>query len=351
MCKAFVAVVLLHLLAWLNNVLTKNMCVYNYVKNSMEGKMHVQTLQSFTLQMGDTYVVYIYISHFQQVHDQTQKGPYFAKKRQALGLVFRDFSMQTYDRSHLKTLSAIHLYRSSTASKKTGRFKQNQAPKEDPWSWLPFSYIWIILVVDVGSDIGELYQSHEDPVGPIQVLQNGLVDTSAWHDHVCSGLAAKHWTSQSLFCFSSSAKKNKLGFQTPWKSVRFDIYFGLPRAFSVFERLGKETTKKKIPWNPLHAKPFQHRKNPSAQQKHVELDFPKFPMKTSNFVEMPICTCCGPWRLHQRYGPWRHHPLQYPQSSPDHRIISVRINRSTRSLGEANKQAMNGRGNNLQPDP
>ena len=37
----------------------KNVCVYNYVTNSIEGKMHVQTLQSFTLQIGDTYAVYI----------------------------------------------------------------------------------------------------------------------------------------------------------------------------------------------------------------------------------------------------------------------------------------------------
>lgn len=150
------------------------MCVYKYVKNSMEGKMHVQTLQSFTLQMGDTYVVYIYISHFQQVHNQTQKGPYFAKKRQALGLVFRDFSMQTYDRSHLKTPSAIHLYRSSTASKKHREIKKTKHPKEDPWSW----HIFLHLNHVDGIVIGE-YTSHIDPVGPIQVLQNGLVDTSA----------------------------------------------------------------------------------------------------------------------------------------------------------------------------
>lgn len=49
----------------------------------MEGKMHVQTLQSFTLQMGDTYVVYkyIYIYHiFNRFTIKHKKDPIFAKK-------------------------------------------------------------------------------------------------------------------------------------------------------------------------------------------------------------------------------------------------------------------------------
>lgn len=53
----------------------------------MEGKMHVQTLQSFTLQMGDTYVVYkyIYIYHiFNRFTIKHKKDPIFAKKTAGL---------------------------------------------------------------------------------------------------------------------------------------------------------------------------------------------------------------------------------------------------------------------------
>lgn len=122
-----------------------------------------------------THMLYIYIYHiFNRFTIKHKKDPILQKKRQALGLVFRDFSMQTYDRSHLKTPSAIHLYRSSTASKKHREIKKTKHPKEDPWSW----HIFLHLNHVDGIVIGE-YTSHIDPVGPIQVLQNGLVDTSA----------------------------------------------------------------------------------------------------------------------------------------------------------------------------
>lgn len=118
--------------------------------------------------------------------------------------------------------------------------------------------------------------------------------------------------------------------------------FWTPKAFSVFWKTRETNHKKENPLKSPSCKTFQQRKNPSAQQKHVEFDFPKFPWKhwTSPSTKF---TFCGPWRLHQRYGPWRHHPLQYPQSSPDHRIISIRINWSTRIfLKPINRPCMEG---------
>jgi len=58
--------------------------------------------------------------------------------------------------------------------KKHREIKKTKHPKEDPWSW----HIFLHLNHVDGIVIGE-YTSHIDPVGPIQVLQNGLVDTSA----------------------------------------------------------------------------------------------------------------------------------------------------------------------------